>query len=166
MNQIWRDVKAVLSKQIPKHTFAMWIEPLAAVNSGKEKLRLACPNPFFRRRVLENFGPIIQSALNQSAGRSTQMDLVVAPHSDLPACDPMPVPQQLPLPNMTLQPHYGRLLREDFTFDQFVVGKNNDFLTRRLCPWLQDATPNNMHCFCCLKQEWEKAIFHRQSGTI
>jgi chromosomal replication initiator protein len=127
MSQIWQDVKAVLSKQIPKHTFTMWIEPLTAVNAGKEKLRLACPNPFFRRRVLENFGPVIQSALNQSAGCPMQIDLVVAQHSDLPACEPMPVPQQLPLPNMTLQPHYGRLLREDFTFDQFVVGKNNDF---------------------------------------
>jgi chromosomal replication initiator protein len=127
MSQIWQNVKKVLSNQIPKHTFTMWIEPLTAINAGKEKLRLACPNPFFRRRVLENFGPIIQSAINQSAGCPIQMDLVVSQHCDLPACDPMPVPQQLPLPNMTLQPHYGRLLREDFTFDQFVVGKNNDF---------------------------------------
>ena len=127
MSQIWRDVKTVLSKQIPKHTFAMWIEPLTAVSAGKEKLKVACPNPFFRRRVIENFGPIIQGALNQSVGHPIKIDIVVSQNNDTSACDPMQVPQQLSLPNMTVQPHYGRLLREDFTFDQFVVGKNNDF---------------------------------------
>lgn len=36
-------------------------------------------------------------------------------------------PQQMPLPNIPVQPYAGRLLRKDYTFDQFVVGKNNDF---------------------------------------
>jgi chromosomal replication initiator protein len=34
---------------------------------------------------------------------------------------------QLPLPNEIIKPHFGHLLRRDFTFDQFVVGGNNDF---------------------------------------
>jgi chromosomal replication initiator protein len=31
------------------------------------------------------------------------------------------------LPAVAIQPKYGRFLRQEFTFDQFVVGKNNDF---------------------------------------
>lgn len=128
MNQIWEATKTVLAKKIPEHSFAMWIEPLAVHESGKEQIRLACPNIFFRRRVLEHFGPMIQSELGQVAGRSIHLDLVVSQSSaDDSACEAPQVPQQLPLPNMTVQPHYGRLLRQDFTFDQFVVGKNNDF---------------------------------------
>jgi chromosomal replication initiator protein len=34
---------------------------------------------------------------------------------------------QLPLPNDNVRPCNGRFLRRDFTFDQFVVGRNNDF---------------------------------------
>lgn len=129
MNQIWQKVKTALSKQIPEHTFTMWIEPMTVFQSGKDLVQLACPNPFFRRRVLEHFGPMIQSVLNQVAGSPIQFDVVIGKtrSDDSPVCDDQQVPQQLPLPNMTVQPHYGRLLRQDFTFDQFVVGKNNDF---------------------------------------
>ena len=35
--------------------------------------------------------------------------------------------QQLCFPGFQHQPHSGRLLRKDFTFDQFVVANNNDF---------------------------------------
>jgi chromosomal replication initiator protein len=129
MSQIWQAVKRALAKKIPEHSFVMWIEPLAADQSGKEHVRLACPNLFFRRRVLEHFGRIIQSELNQAAGHPIRMELIVSQSSgDDPTCDPPQVPpQQLPLPNMVVQPRYGRLLRKDFTFDQFVVGKSNDF---------------------------------------
>ncbi|MGD9086205.1 MAG: chromosomal replication initiator protein DnaA, partial [Desulfobacterales bacterium] len=34
---------------------------------------------------------------------------------------------QLPLPNASIRPHSGRFLRREFTFDEFVVGANNDF---------------------------------------
>jgi chromosomal replication initiator protein len=128
MSQIWQAVKTVLAKRIPEHSFAMWIEPLTVDQSGKEQIRLACPNIFFRRRVLEHFGPLIQSELDHAAGHSIHMDLVVSQSKeDDTVCEAPQAPQQLPLPNMTVQPHYGRLLRQDFTFDQFVVGKNNDF---------------------------------------
>jgi chromosomal replication initiator protein len=128
MSQIWQAAKTVLAKRIPEHSFAMWIEPLTVDQSGKEQIRLACPNIFFRRRVLEHFGPLIQSELDHAAGHSIHMDLVVSQSKeDDTVCEAPQAPQQLPLPNMTVQPHYGRLLRQDFTFDQFVVGKNNDF---------------------------------------
>jgi chromosomal replication initiator protein len=35
--------------------------------------------------------------------------------------------QQMALPNMICKSYSGRLFRKDFTFDQFVVGGNNDF---------------------------------------
>jgi chromosomal replication initiator protein len=34
---------------------------------------------------------------------------------------------QMPLPNVRIQPHAGRMLRRNVTFDHFVVGGNNDF---------------------------------------
>jgi len=126
MSHIWHDVKAVLAERIPKHTFRMWIEPLNLEHADHDKVRLTCPNHFFRKRILENFSQSICSEMQRLSGRPMQLDIAVAPLDELPQGSPA-VPQQLPLPDMTIQPHFGRLLRGDFTFDQFVVGKNNDF---------------------------------------
>ena len=56
------------------------------------------------------------------AGLSWEM--VISPHSDTL---PFGNEKQLPLQNMALKPAAGRFLHKDYTFDQFVVGRNNDF---------------------------------------
>lgn len=126
MSHIWHDVKAGLAKRIAEHTFRMWIEPLNLEHADHEKIILICPNHFFRKRIVENFSQDICSELQRLTGKTMQLDLMVAASGECQQ-EPMVAPQQLPLPGMTFQPHFGRLLRGDFTFDQFVVGKNNDF---------------------------------------
>ncbi len=126
MSHIWHKVRASLSDRIPKHTFRMWIEPLSLEHEDHETVRLKCPNHFFRRRIIENFSQIICSELQRLTGRSMQLDVKVVAAEQWPQ-EPLPAPQQLALPGIAIQPHYGRLLRDDYTFDQFVVGKNNDF---------------------------------------
>lgn len=126
MSQIWPRIKSLLAERIPEHTFRMWIEPLSLECEDLETVSLKCPNHFFRRRIVENYSRIICSELHRLTGRPMQLDLKVAPADDLQQ-EPLSTPQQLPLPGITIQPYYGRLLRGDFTFDQFVVGKNNDF---------------------------------------
>jgi chromosomal replication initiator protein len=126
MSHIWHEVKAALAKQLPDHSFRMWIEPLSLELADQYKARLTCPNHFFRKRVVENFSEAICTELQRLTGNSMQLDIEVA-QLNPPPSETLAVPQQLPLPGMTVQPHFGRLLRGDFTFDQFVVGRNNDF---------------------------------------
>lgn len=123
---LWEKVKASLSQRIPGHSFRMWIEPLKVGEINTELLRLSCPNPFFRKRIIDNFVELIRSEVTIQVGRSLDLDVVVAQlaEKDAPTTH---LPEQLPLPNMTVQPYSGRLLRQDYTFEQFVVGKNNDF---------------------------------------
>lgn len=77
---------------------------------------------------MEHFGDMIRSELNQLPDGPLELDLVIgdaAGKKDY-AAGAAPA-EQLPLPNMAIQPYYGRLLRQDYTFDQFVVGRNNEF---------------------------------------
>ena len=104
----------------------MWIEPLTLEHADHDMVRLTCPNHFFRKRIVENFSQVICSEMQKLSGTPMELDIAVAPQNEA-ADKPFAVPQQLSLPNMSIQPHFGRLLRDDFTFDQFVVGKNNDF---------------------------------------
>lgn len=126
MERIWQEVKAILEQRIPKHTFRMWIAPLKLDQINNHEIKLTAPNHFFRKRVNENYGQTICSELQRISGRLLRLNIAVAPTVKEPEERVTPA-KQLPLPNMTIQPHYGRLLHRDFTFDQFVVGQNNDF---------------------------------------
>jgi chromosomal replication initiator protein len=126
MKQIWQEVKATLEHIIPEHSYRMWIAPLRLDRISQNEIRLTAPNHFFKKRVSENFSQIICSELHRISGRALCLKITVAPNSEGQGSKPAPA-QQLPLPNMAIQPHFGRLLHKEFTFDQFVVGRDNDF---------------------------------------
>jgi chromosomal replication initiator protein len=68
----------------------------------------------------------MESEINKIAGRACRLIIEVSGKKALPrpkAAEDL----QIPLPNVNVRPHNGRLLQRDFTFDQFVVGSNNDF---------------------------------------
>jgi chromosomal replication initiator protein len=128
MNKVWNEAKALIKSGIPAHTFRMWIEPLQLARFDENLIVLCSPNFFSRKRVLENFGALIESELKSVLGRECQLSIEIsatnAPPKPRPKADEDP---QLLLPNMNMCPRNGRLLKKDFTFDHFVVGENNDF---------------------------------------
>lgn len=128
MDSIWTEVKNSLKTRIQKHSYRMWIEPLTFYNESTEDgFTLACPNLFSKRRVLEHYRSLIESEIKKVAGKEYPLQLVIAASSIKTEKQKSSQPHQLQLPNMTIQPYGGRLLRKEFTFDEFVVGGNNDF---------------------------------------
>jgi len=130
MKEIWEKTKAAIRAQIPTHSFRMWIEPVEYLESRDDRLVLACPNFYSRSRVLKQYGQIMQTIVERICGRPLSIDIqipengtaVIRPAKDALAPDP-----QLHLPGIALYPACGRFLRKDFTFDRFVVGRNNNF---------------------------------------
>ena len=126
MKRVWNEVKASIKSRIPDHSFRMWIEPLRIARCDENGMVLFSPNFFSRKRILENYGSMIESEIKRVLGRSCRLSIEISATVALPkskADDNL----QLSLPNITARPHNGRLLKKDFTFDHFVVGKNNDF---------------------------------------
>ncbi len=105
----------------------MWIEPVEFLNVENGVVVLSCPNPFSKKRILEFYNEMILSEIQKISGKSCQISLEVS--EKRPACQSQPeVSNQKSLfPHAEAQPSSGRLLRRDYTFDQFVVGGNNDF---------------------------------------
>jgi chromosomal replication initiator protein len=126
MDHIWTTVKSVLKEKIPGHCYRMWIEPIVPLDADNGNFVLACPNCFSKKRVLENYGQLIEKAVAEAAGKSTHVRLVVRTNPN-ERCRPTVPDRQLKLPAMDPVTGGGRLLRKDFTFDQFVVGRNSDF---------------------------------------
>ena len=126
MKKIWEETKAAIKLSIPTHCFRMWIDPLKMVKCNEYSIVLSSHNFFSKKRVLDNYGALIESELKRVTGRKYRLLIEVSKtkvHSKPKEDNNF----QLELPNINVCPHSGRLMRKDFTFDHFVVGGNNDF---------------------------------------
>jgi chromosomal replication initiator protein len=126
MDRIWTSVKSLIKEEIPGHCYRMWIDPIEFSENEGDTLVLACPNLFSKKRITDHYGQLLEDTVSVAAGRNLKVRFVVGPiqaGGDPDACQQ----QQLKLPDMDPPSTSGRLLRKDFTFDQFVVGKNSDF---------------------------------------
>ena len=77
-----------------------------------------------------NFFPSIhriESEVRQAFGKPCSVMFEVAAQVTQEEKKEAHQPRQIPLPSVNIQPHAGRMLRRNFTFDHFVVGGNNDF---------------------------------------
>ena len=126
MNQIWTSVKFQLKEKIPDHSYRMWIEPIEFCKNENGAMVLACPNLFSRKRISDHYGQMIEDAVSSAAGRDFKIRLIVGP-SQATEGKEKKQNRQMKLPDIDSPTNSGRLLRKDYTFDQFVVGKNSDF---------------------------------------
>jgi chromosomal replication initiator protein len=131
MDDLWRAVKSSLKTRIQPHSFNMWIEPITCGGLQNEQLILYCPNAFFRKRVWDHYRALLEAEVIKAGGSHFSISLKVQSKKTKTNKDTIfntgGHPQQMPLPNITLRPHGGRILRNDFTFEEFVVGGNNNF---------------------------------------
>lgn len=128
MEEMFEKVKATVKKEVPAHTYAMWIEPVTFHSNESDRMVLGAPNFFIKKRFVSSYLELITATFKKLTGKSIIIQLLVTGKA-VPVKTPdtlLPHPQQ-PLPLMDIKPHSGRLLRRDFTFDQFVVSNNNDF---------------------------------------
>ncbi|MBW1648259.1 MAG: chromosomal replication initiator protein DnaA [Deltaproteobacteria bacterium] len=125
MQELWNKVKTKAKQSLPPPSYRMWIDPLALKSWTNGTLVLTAPNFFSRKRVTEHYGQLLERIASEVAGSSCRIQIEIdsAPVNG----EALPLARQLPLPEAGPRFHNGRLLRRDFTFDQFVVGGNNDF---------------------------------------
>jgi len=126
MRAVWKEVKANLKDQVPAHSYRMWLEPIGFIECNGNSLTLSCPNSFSRKRILDHYAGLITSELSRATSKSLELTFEVHGVKKT-GKKTNNNHHQLPLPNTNIRPSSGRFLRRDFTFDQFVVGDNNDF---------------------------------------
>lgn len=126
MELIWKTVKSAIKAHVPVHSYRMWIEPLNLKKGDGDQVVLTCPNPFFKKRIREHYGELIESLIDEISGAHHELCIDVSGRCNGQETK-TPLLRQLEIPTANARPHMGRLLRKGFTFDQFVVGKNNDF---------------------------------------
>jgi chromosomal replication initiator protein len=126
MEKHWHKIKTGLKKAVPLHCFRMWIEPLAICVADDGAIFVECPNAFSLRRVQDQYSRLIRKEFQRLTGKACQFRISSDRCTSSNSADSLALDPQLGLPRMDRNTA-GRFLRRDFTFDQFVVGRNNDF---------------------------------------
>lgn len=148
MESVWAEVKTAIKNHIPGHSYRMWIDPVRFSREGENEIVLSCPNYFSKKRVQDQYGSIIESEIRNISGMDWELVFEVNVNntgtlSKRAKKDTKPVARQLTLPKVGHPVmHTGRMLREQYTFDEFVVGNNNDFAYSAA---LSLATAENPH---------------------
>ncbi|MBN1106784.1 MAG: chromosomal replication initiator protein DnaA [Deltaproteobacteria bacterium] len=128
MNTVWESVKDAMRAKLPGKSFSLWIKPITLLEQKEDTLLLGCPNKFSLNWVAENYLPLLEQGLQESAKGRYRLHLKVKPVERSLPPSPFPDERQLALPNIPLTPRRGwRSLNNEFTFDRFVVGKCNEF---------------------------------------
>lgn len=129
MNGVWEEVKQQIRSEIPDQSFSLWIKPITFLERRDDTVIVGCPNKFSRNWVMDNYTPILEKKLAQIGGCPLRLSLQVNPVSPTPAA-PRIVREsrQLAFPSMQRRGIMtARWLKNNLTFDRFVVGKCNEF---------------------------------------
>jgi chromosomal replication initiator protein len=107
----------------------MWLEPIKFIRREADTVVLSCPNNFSRKRIWDLYREMIETELSRAGGEPLRLALEVVNGNARPQLENLrfTLDPQRALPILNLCPYSGRYLRKEFTFDQFVVGENNDF---------------------------------------
>ncbi len=140
MEAIWNKVKESIMEKMPSHSFNMWIEPLAFDTCTNNDFVVLCPNLFSKKKIQSNYGSMIESEIKKTMNTDCRLVVQISDNCNKlkkqkPSSSNNPnnifskqkTNRQQDLPCVNNRPYGGRLLKKDFTFDNFIVGGNNDF---------------------------------------
>jgi chromosomal replication initiator protein len=123
LDHAWPAVRDHLRRAVPASTYALWLEPLDAIDLTGDTLTVAAPDERRRRAATGRYGRVLQSAAQAVLGDRARIDVVLAgsPRAVRPdrrAATSAPATQT---PQPTPEPDFQPKL----TFEQFVIGDAN-----------------------------------------
>ncbi len=134
MTELWPQVLAHLSNELPEQQVNTWLRPLQAVQENGV-LRLLAPNRFAVDWVQNNAAERIGSLLRDGPGSDLKLVVEIGSRSSRPAApEPVDSPPRGASANGGARPparmsdaQLGVRLNPELTFDRFVEGKSNHF---------------------------------------
>jgi chromosomal replication initiator protein len=128
-SQVWTKIQESIQKELSGPAFERWIQPMKPLELEDNHLVLGVPDEFFKNWVIDHYGSIILSSLNESAGTTDgQIDFKI--HAEERPSAPVFMPPRLsqaysnPATNALREEN---ILNSKYTFESFVVGPSNRF---------------------------------------
>ncbi len=137
----WSDLLDHLTQHLPPQVVDTWLRPLLPREVGETFLCLEAPNSFHLQYVQEKFGTLLRDSASERFGLEDGVRLVLGAANGAPAPAPEPPPSERalearppgppsfspPSASTASRPTGSSPLNPKYTFENFVVGKSNQF---------------------------------------
>jgi chromosomal replication initiator protein len=124
---VWAKACKHLAATLPKDVYDRWIAVIEPKSLTDDMFVLSVANDFYQSWLVENYLPLLRSALASVSGTEFKIQFSVDPSKK--AAQPEVVPSHEKTDAQPLPQHARRqpLLNPKYTFDSFVVGASNSF---------------------------------------
>jgi chromosomal replication initiator protein len=126
----WKETTEQLRQELGEEEFTIWFSNLDYIEASETEITIAVPSVFFQEQFRPRYHKQIEDKIKELTGKNLSILLQVAPRNrEEPKPEkraeepPRSVP---PAPKETVKRQHPQL-RDDYTFDKYVIGENNSF---------------------------------------
>ncbi len=120
---VWNSCIEDLGKQVSSQLFSTWFRPITFIAGNETSIELEVPNRFFLEWIQEHYLPLITGAIQNTAKRSYSLNWRVSGRRNTVTVKP-----ELPVKKSTTKVALAKNgLNPKYTFENFVIGKGNEF---------------------------------------
>lgn len=138
---VWQQCLSSLEDELSSQQYSTWIRPLQ-VQTSAEGVRLLAPNRYIRDQVQIDFMPRIEALVKSKSGLAVSLEIgtnveIAASQTGRSVKDSKP----------KVSDHFYAMadLKADFTFDNFVEGRSNEF-ARAAAVQISDSVGKDSKC--------------------
>lgn len=113
IKDIWAEVITSLKDEVSTVAYKSWIEPIRAVSANEEKMTLRVPFGVNKNMIMTKYFSLIDNCIEAVTGKKYELEVIV---------DEDEKKQE----NTEISNDAESALNPEYTFDTFVVGKNNN----------------------------------------
>jgi len=130
---VWDETIAQMSRELTRGEVGMWLKPISYIDSTDGNINIGVPSPFIEdqlksRGYLEKF----EKTIREISGMDIKITMKIIAVNEADKTAPVSVDTKTKEIKSVMEDFKRKKhpdLRADFTFDNFVIGPNNDFAT-------------------------------------
>ena len=128
-HQLWTQCKEALKERLNPHNYETWIEPLDCVSYRGKSLVLSVPSTFYTEWINEHYKDNILDILENLSGERPSLSFEINKDASVKkeSRDKKQTQESSPDLKVLSQIRAKSNLNEKYTFNNFVVGKSNEF---------------------------------------
>ncbi|MDH5762748.1 MAG: chromosomal replication initiator protein DnaA [Nitrospinota bacterium] len=136
MEVLWKNCLEEIEKQVLPENFNTWFTPTYPCSKNEQSLTIAVPNRFYKKCLTENYLELIKNALEKVSDKKLDVKFEIqgssleklSPEQSIPEETGSPKDEiEVSEPTPPVQLYNNGFLNPKYTFDNFVVGPNNQF---------------------------------------
>jgi chromosomal replication initiator protein len=127
---IWKEAMNQIREELGEHEFAMWFN-LEYLDASENELTIGVPSTFYQDQVRQRYQFYIEGKIKDLIGKNLAINFVVnvRPRDEnaIRPADPPAAPKPAPAVSVRENKKQHAELRDDYTFETYVVGDDNNF---------------------------------------